>query len=146
MKSFFKEIFAYHHHFNQKFIEQVKKHLDELPDRVVGLLSHNINAHRVWNARVKYEEKPILEDAYALSKIAELDRENYQTTLDIITNHDLDEIITYKSMKGDPYEDSIRDILFHVANHHTHHRGQVISDIRQSGIVPIPSDYILMKR
>lgn len=40
----------------------------------------------------------------------------------------------------------IQQILFHIANHFTHHRGQIISDLRQNGIEPRISDYIFYKR
>jgi uncharacterized damage-inducible protein DinB len=44
------------------------------------------------------------------------------------------------------YINSIQQILFHVANHFSHHKGQIISDLRQSGIDPIVIDYIFYKR
>lgn len=45
----------------------------------------------------------------------------------------------YNSMKGDPFEDSYEDTLFHVVNHSTYHRGQLISMLRDAGIVKLPA-------
>jgi len=146
MKSFFKEIFEYHHHFNLKFIEQVTENLNQLPERVVPLLSHNQNAHLCWNTRILYQDMPNMPEAYSLAELITLENKNYKTTVEILDSHELEEIVAYSNSKGDSYKNSIRDIFYHVANHHTHHRGQVISDIRESGIAPVPSDYIFHKR
>ncbi|MFY0624715.1 MAG: damage-inducible protein DinB [Reichenbachiella sp.] len=146
MQSFFREIFEYHHHFNQQFISQIEDKLAELPDRVTYLLSHNINAHLVWNTRILGGSLPAMQEEYPLVTVRELDTKNYQNTLDIIDSRELSESISYNNSKNESFENSLQDILFHVNNHHTHHRGQLISDIRQSGFAPIPSDYIFFKR
>jgi uncharacterized damage-inducible protein DinB len=73
-------------------------------------------------------------------------KENLDTTVKILNTLPIDKSITYKTFKGDGYTNTIQDILFHVSNHSTHHRGQIISDFRQSGIEPIVTDYIFYKR
>jgi len=40
----------------------------------------------------------------------------------------------YKNLKGDPFEDSYEETLFHVVNHSTYHRGQVITMLRLAGV------------
>ncbi len=45
----------------------------------------------------------------------------------------------YKSMKGEPFVDPFEDTFFHVVNHSTYHRGQIITMLRQSGITSVPS-------
>lgn len=44
----------------------------------------------------------------------------------------------YTSMKGDPFEDSYEDTMFHVVNHSTYHRGQLITMLRETGTTKLP--------
>lgn len=44
----------------------------------------------------------------------------------------------YKNMKGEPFADSYEDTLFHIVNHGTYHRGQIITMLRQGGITTLP--------
>ena len=49
------------------------------------------------------------------------------------------EIIVYKNMKGDPYQNTVEEILFHLVNHGTYHRGQIITLLRDSGVTQLVS-------
>ncbi len=146
MKEFFKDIFEYHNHFNQKLIEQLIDNESELSERIIPLLSHSINAQQIWNARIMEKEKLGVHQVHTLEKCKGIDNENYRKTLEILDKRELDETIIYMNSKGTEFNNSIQQILFHVANHFSHHKGQIISDLRQSGIDPIVTDYIFYKR
>ena len=45
----------------------------------------------------------------------------------------------YKNMKGDPFEDRYEDTLFHIVNHGTYHRGQIIIMLREAGETTLPA-------
>ena len=45
----------------------------------------------------------------------------------------------YKSMKGDPFEDPVEDTLFHIVNHGTYHRGQIVMMLREMNITKVVS-------
>lgn len=45
----------------------------------------------------------------------------------------------YKNMKGEPFESTYDDTLFHIVNHSTYHRGQIITMLREAGIDQLPS-------
>lgn len=47
--------------------------------------------------------------------------------------------ISFTNMKGEPCEDVVEDVLFHVVNHGSYHRGQVITMLNELGISPLPS-------
>ena len=49
------------------------------------------------------------------------------------------EIIQYKNMKGEPYENTVEEILYHLVNHGTYHRGQIITLLRDSGVTQLVS-------
>lgn len=146
MTSLFKDIFTYHHHFNQKLVEEFKLHLANLPERSFPLFCHMLNAHQIWNARILKEQEFGVQQQHTLEQCALIDETNFITTLKILETVDLESVTTYKNSKGQSFSNSVRDILFHVANHTTHHRGQIISDFRQSGIPPLVTDYIFYRR
>lgn len=146
MKTFFKDIFEYHHHFNKKLIHQLMEYESQLPQRLIALMSHTINAHQVWNARIVKKKTLDLHQQHSLQNCMLLDRYNYRETLKIIDTHTLSEKITYSNSKGFQFINSIEQILFHVSNHFSHHKGQIVADLRQHGISPIVTDYIFYKR
>ena len=146
MKEFFKDIFEYHNHFNQKLIEQLIENESSLSERTIPLLSHSINAQQIWNARITNKEKLGVHAVHSLQECKRIDNANYKETLEILKKHELTENIVYTNSKGTEFNNTIQQILFHIANHFSHHKGQIISDLRQSGINPIVTDYIFYKR
>lgn len=47
--------------------------------------------------------------------------------------------IKYKSMKGIAFEDPVEEILFHLVNHGTYHRGQLITMLHGHGVTSLPA-------
>ncbi|MCX2679253.1 damage-inducible protein DinB [Galbibacter sp. EGI 63066] len=146
MKTFFKDIFEYHNHFNQKLADLLIENKDRISERTIPLFSHNVNAHQIWNSRIIGMESLGINEVHTLEKCKEIDQMNHTDTLKILSGFDLDKKMKYKNSKGYKFENSIQHVLFHIVNHHTHHRGQIISDLRQNGIVPLKTDYIFYKR
>ena len=146
MRTFFNDIFEYHHHLNQKLADQLIENSDRLPERTIPLFSHILNAHRVWNARILQTETPGVHEAHTLEKGKIIDNSNFRNTLKILDSFVLESEIAYQTSTGVPFRNSVCEILFHISNHTSHHRGQIVSDIRQSGIAPVITDYIFYKR
>lgn len=146
MRVLFKDIFEYHNHFNQQLLKELEKHHSKLPERTYPLFCHVLNAHQIWNARILKQETLAIMAIHAFQKCREIDEANYANTYLILDNYDLDDEVTYTNTKGQEFTNTIRDILFHAANHSTHHKGQIVSDFRQVGIEPIVTDYIFYKR
>src|SRR5690349_4399099 len=46
----------------------------------------------------------------------------------------LSSLYSYKNLKGDPFTDPVEDTLFHIVNHSTYHRGQIITMLREAGV------------
>ena len=118
----------------------------KLPERTIPLFCHSINAQQIWNARITAEKEFGVLQLHSLDECKQIDHENYKNVLKILNERALDEIVIYRNSKGAEFKNSIQQILFHVANHFSHHKGQIISDLRQSGITPIITDYIFYKR
>ena len=62
----------------------------------------------------------------------------------LVDENILSEKLYYKNLKGNEFEMPIYQILHHIFNHSTYHRGQIITMMRQVGAENIPStDFIL---
>lgn len=51
--------------------------------------------------------------------------------------------ITYMNMKGDTFTSTVEEILFHVVNHGTFHRGQLITMMRSLGLTQFSSEDLI---
>lgn len=158
MNLFFKDIFEYHHDINQLLIGQMQDNVWAVSQYAEHLLSHSLNAHQIWNARILQETKLGVNDKHTYDACFALNKETLSKTMLIIENRDLQESVFYKNTKGLKFKNTIQQILFHISNHYSHHRGQLISDLKQSdlgpiktdlyqqGLEPIISDYIFHRR
>ena len=146
MKSFFKELFEYNNDVNQKVIAAIADHSTKVSEKCLTLQSHVINVHKIWNARIipvsniygQWQMHPI-------NNFAELDNENFHTSMLILEQFDLNAIVNYSNSKGQVFNNSIRDLLFQIINHSTYHRAQVTTEFRLSGFEPMMTDYIFYK-
>lgn len=147
MKQFFKELFEYGHHFNQKLFEVISDNPDKTPEKAERLFNHVLNAHQIWNYRIDPKQPPFgVWELHAISDLKNIDQTNYEQTLQILDKFDLTETINYANSKGQTFSNSIPDILFHVVNHSTYHRGQIATEFKHHGLEPLVTDYIFYKR
>jgi uncharacterized damage-inducible protein DinB len=124
---------------------------DAVPGRAVELLSHLLRAQDVWYGRVEDTSHADLalwvdEDLAACADRAEASAERWQSVLANRAPEALAQPVVYTNSKGTRFETPLRDILRHVANHGTHHRGQSALVLREAGIAPPPTDYIFFVR
>ncbi len=147
MKQFFKDIFGYNHHFNQKLLDAFIDNQDKPSEKSLKLLHHILNAHQIWNNRI--DPKQVTFGVWEIHNIQDsknIDEANYEQTLHILDTFDLNETINYSNSKGQVFNNTVTEILFHVANHSTYHRGQIATEFKQNGLNPLVTDYIFYKR
>jgi len=147
MKDFLKEILEYNRQSNHSIIEYFQKKEGNIPERSLKLFSHILTAHHIWNHRVRnmppsYE----LWESVSTKQCRIMNQRNHEFTSKILAEHDLSLLISYKNSAGNAYQNSVKDILFHLVNHSTYHRGQIANDLRNNGQEPIQTDYIFWKR
>jgi uncharacterized damage-inducible protein DinB len=127
--------------------EQLHRDLGVPNKSVHGTLAHILMADRVWLARVsgRVLANP-MEQTEAIE--AEWPRvlEQWETRANTLTDNDLTQVIAYKNLKGSPFETPLAQIVMHVVNHATMHRGQVMAMFRQLGVAPPETDLIVFYR
>lgn len=147
MKLFFQELLAYNNQCNQNFYEVLKGLPVAPPHKALSLFNHILNAHQIWNDRMEIRHKGL--DAWELRNFHDLntiDQANREQTLQILDKFDMDQNVHYTLSNGRSYTNSIKNILFHIINHSTYHRGQIILELKQHGLTTVASDYILFKK
>jgi uncharacterized damage-inducible protein DinB len=116
---------------------------------VRGALLHIYQADCVWWARLHGRltgslsefQPPDSIDAWEQQWLALLDH-----YLDWAQSADWNQVIAYKDSKGTPYQSPVWQVLLHLTNHDTYHRGQVANMLRQLGHAPLGTDLILYYR
>ncbi|WP_405385055.1 DinB family protein [Maribacter sp. LLG6340-A2] len=147
MGTLFNELFDYNFYCNKKLIQECLA-MNTVTPNSTKLFCHILNAHHIWNSRIL--GKPSEFQVWQLHDIKnweDIHYENQRSSFEIISNADnFDKRIDYENSEGRLYTNTLQDILFHIINHSTNHRGQIAVDFRLNGQTPISLDYIHYKR
>ena len=113
---------------------------------VLGTLVHVYGADRVWLARIEGRLPGPLVDVARDMHLRVLQDEwpalmaRWQTWAAGLTTGD--GVAAYEDLQGRPHATPHWQIVLHVVNHATHHRGQVAAMLRAMGHTPPPLDLI----
>ena len=121
-----------------------------VPGHTVREYAHILGSEDVWLARIESRTSRAavwpdgsLDDVLQLRLVV---IETYREFLAALTDADLERLASYRNSAGLTFSTSIGDILFHVMLHGQYHRGKVNLLLRQSGLSPVPTDYIAFVR
>lgn len=146
MRDFFEELFAYTHHHNTQFIQLLLKNPEKASEKIVSLMSHTLNAHGNWNARILYQTAPYsVWEVRPNESLLTMEKNNYQNSLEILRSRDLNEVISFTLSNGQALENTVRNMLFQAINHATYHRAQMNTEWKLNGVAPLQADYIFFK-
>ena len=118
---------------------------------IVHTLSHVFAADRVWLSRVKGQSRSTFMDDRdrelgTLQREWPLIHEGWKDWCAPLTDECAQTKVSYRDLKGNAWEQPIWQILLHVVNHGTHHRGQVSGFLRAMRHDPPPLDLIAYYR
>lgn len=119
-------------------------------EKIVELFAHIAGTQELWLRRINGQSTDDLEVwpdyglPSALQKLKTLSGKWKQLIDNDRTN--LNRLISYKNSKGNAYESTLIDILHHLIIHGQHHRAQIATLLRQSGIKPPGTDFIFFTR
>jgi uncharacterized damage-inducible protein DinB len=144
---------TYNHWANQQFANIVNQVDDAIVYRdnhssfpsIYKTLVHIWDAQVIWIKRIHGESlRAPASSGFQGTKTEMLDElvKSSVDLLDVVKTHPEDFLtgmLTYKNLKGDTWTDSVEDILFHVVNHSTYHRGQVVTMLREAGVTQVVS-------
>ncbi len=114
-----------------------------------GTLAHLVGAEWAWLRRwqgVSPTARPSWVDAPAPSALrAALTEVEAERRVFLVGLEEADLVcpLTYTFFNGTTATQPLGNLLFHVANHSTYHRGQAASMLRRLGAPPPPTDYLV---
>lgn len=151
-----RELYAYNRWANGRILEAVSRLDRESFEKDLGssfpsvrdTLTHILAAEWVWLSRWMGRSPTGVPDAWDLATLealramwAEVERDQEAFLLGL-SEEDLDGVIEYRDTKGQPFSNPLREMLRHVVNHSTYHRGQVVTMLRRLGAEPPSTDLI----
>jgi uncharacterized damage-inducible protein DinB len=135
----FRQLADYNHWANRRIYgaamampeEQYRRRIGVFFGSLHGTLNHLLLADRIWLRRLTGEgEHPSRLDAILYDDLKDLARARMaedarlQRVVSGTSAADLGADLSYQTTSGKPQQQKLQDILLHVFNHQTHHRGQ----------------------
>ena len=161
MKEILQQLAAYNIWANALLMETLKKLPEELQQKEIPssfnslekTVLHMWNAGSIWWQRMKLQERitnPMenfngkMEDAI---EGFTLQNKQWNEWINKAQEHHLEHVFQYQNFKGEQFKQPIYQMLIHLFNHDTYHRGQIVNMLRQLGVEKIPqTDFIVWSR
>lgn len=161
MKTLLTQFSAYNLWANSLFAATIQALSPELQLRTVAgsfpslqaTLLHLWDAESIWWQHLKLQEQVIRPgekftgDTDAVVKgLLETSR-HWAEWVQAAQQHMLEHEFIYRNSKKETFKQPVAQVLLHLFNHSTYHRGQVVAMLRQLGVTTIPnSDFVSWSR
>ena len=128
--------------------EQLSRDLATSHQSVRATLTHILAAEWIWLERCRGVSPKAMLDPNDFPDLGALKRrwaeveQDQQALIDGLTDESLARAIAYINTKGERWEYPLGQILQHVVNHSTYHRGQVTAMLRQLGAEVVMTDFL----
>jgi uncharacterized damage-inducible protein DinB len=143
----FRKNFEFDYWASDKFVKAFME-MSQPPEKAVKILGHILFALDVWLARLMQEDLSRFTDPYPPYSLAECRQklnelhEKWKKYLANLNPEDLGEKIKTTNTQGKPFEHIVQNVLVHVVNHSSYHRGQLATLIHQGEGKRPNTDYI----
>ena len=109
-------------------------------------MSHLVNSQAVWLARIRGESPAVgIWDEHDLATCRAMNTETLQGFEELL-GRPVQDIVAYKNSMGMAFENTVLDIWLQMTTHGSYHRGQIAMQLRQQGLEPVNTDYIVFLR
>ena len=116
---------------------------------IIGTLNHILVGDRIWLSRIDGTgpgqvalDALVYDEFDDLQEARRTEDRRIMALVDRFEDTHLAYPITYKNMAGEGHSTPLGQILAHLFNHQTHHRGQVHGMIKEAGAEPPAIDLI----
>ena len=116
------------------------------PDaETIRLFAHVVGTEHLWLSRIDgIKPRVAVWPALALDEIVALETENRARIRELLRRPDdsRQQRVPYRNSAGNEFDNTVGEILTHVAMHGHYHRGQIARTMRAAGREPVYTDYI----
>ena len=133
--------------------EQLHKEIASSFDTIYKTILHLMDVESIWLQRLKLAEHVEWPGRTFNGSVDELSKKLLQLSQqweEWITNTNevnITHVFAYQNSKKEQFKQPVYEVLLHLFNHQTYHRGQVVTMLRQLGIEKIPAtDFIVFSR
>ncbi|MEZ5173218.1 MAG: DinB family protein [Bacteroidia bacterium] len=141
-------LLSYEYWANAQFFQVLDLHNEDSPEEALSILSHISGARQIWYNRVYgIPSGKDLMQSQSLEKL-KLSNETLRHLWSELV-HKVDpesKIISYSNFSGEAFQTPLSEIITHLVNHGSYHRGQVARLLRETGIKPPATDFIVFAR
>lgn len=164
MKELLKQYAAYNCWASQRVLDVVvalpeEKQTAEIPSSFNSLyktILHMLDAESIWWQRMKLSERIVIPSENFTGTTKELcyallqQSRQWEEWISNASNLSIEHVFQYYNKKKEHFKMPVYQMLQHVFNHGTYHRGQLITMLRQLGAEKLPSTdfstWVLAKR
>lgn len=147
------QLFDYHIWANERILQHTnslpKALFNDIVDSVFPTISetfgHILAVDELWFLRIKGEnlKQIVAKKLNTVEETIEAFDELHNEIKHFLNDaEDHEEVVTYTNTKGDQFQNQIYEIIHHIVNHGTYHRGNISAMIRQMGHTGVSIDYI----
>lgn len=161
MKELLKQYAAYNAWANQKILDLIlslpeEKHQVEMMSSfptIYRTALHIWDAETSWWQRVKLHERVVVPSENFKASMQDLSNgllnqsRQWEEWVNSASDLSLEHVFQYQNSKRESFKQPVFQVLLHVFNHSTYHRGQLVSMLRNLGVDKIPqTDFIIWSR
>lgn len=129
----------------EQFVQNLSSSFPSVRDTLV----HILGAEWIWLERWRGVSPPALLNAQEFPALAAVRarwskvEQEQGDFINQLTDESLSRRIAYLNTKGQRWEYALGQMLQHVVNHSTYHRGQIATMLRQLGQTPASTDFLM---
>ncbi len=131
--------------------EQFTRDLRNSFSSVRDTLVHMLSAEWIWLERWRGTSPEAMLDPADFSSLdaigprwAEVEKKQSEF-VQKVSDEGLRRIVSYTNTTGESWSYPLGEMMYHVVNHASYHRGQVTTMLRQLGAAPAATDFLLLR-
>lgn len=143
MSDLLEQLFEHNWWAHEQLLTELRR---QAPDsETLRLFAHVVAAEHLWLSRIDMVTPRVaVWPTLSLEDVAALETDNRARIRELLRRPDdtRDRLVHYRNSAGNEFDNSVGDILTHVALHGHYHRGQIARAMRATGREPVYTDYI----
>lgn len=161
MKPLLEQLAAYNFWANERLLKValskdeslVEKHVASSFSNIYTTFLHIWDAESIWWQRMRLHEQLIIPSKAFNPTMSEVGNgllaqsKQWQQWVKQASPKQIEHVFAYQNSKKEQFKQPVYEVLMHLFNHGTYHRGQIVTQLHGCGVEAIPStDFIVFTR